>query len=259
MLRGDRKNTDHFSQLASDTRTFLNSTWWDAEHSEYYACADLQHRLMPGSMTASALYFSAVDKAHVPPSREAVLRRIRLHPMNIEGQSHLPEVLYRYGEQGAAYEQLLDLYKPGKPRREYPEVSFAVIAAIVNGLMGVEVDPTRVQPDVEWNTDMDCVVMTLPRLTARTQTAELQHLPVRANDISIHHEGVRKTRLTNITGPALTWDACFSGSDVHLWVDGQLTSARVSRSYGPEANMSCVSTKVAPGGVVTVERRNPPR
>ena len=134
-----------------------------------------------------------------------------------------------------------------------------MIGAIVNGLMGVEVDCTRVQPDVEWNTSMNGVVMTLPRLTARTRTAELQHLPVRANDISVHHEGVRKTILTNITGPALRWDACFPGSDAQLWVDGRPAAARVTRSYGPEAHMSCASTKVAPGRVVTVERRKLPR
>ena len=256
MLRGERKIAGRFLQRAADTRKFLNSTWWDAEHGEYYAYADLQHRLIPGSMIASVLYFGAVDKARLPPSRDALLRRIRTHPMNVEGQSHLPEVLYRYGQHEAAYEQLLDLSRPGKPRREYPVVAFAVVGAIVNGLMGIEVDRTRVQPEVEWKTDMDGVVMTLPRLTAHTSAADLQNLLVRGNNISVRHEGVRKTTLSNITGPVLTWDACFPGSDARLWVDGRPASARVTSSYGPEANMSCVSTKVAPGNVVTVERRN---
>ena len=59
------------------------------------------------------------------------------------------------------------------------------------GLMGVSVDP--VMPGREGDLleyFANQFVMTLPQLTPRTAWAELRHLPVRANDVSVRHEGV---------------------------------------------------------------------
>ena len=253
-LRGKAREASQLLQQAANARSLLNTAWWDEARNEYYSYVDLRHKLIPGAITPFILYFGAASESRIPFAREALLRRISERPINVEGQSHLPEILYRYGRHEAAYEQLLDLSSPGKPRREYPEVSYAVIGAMVNGLMGIEVDPTRVQPGAAWNQGMDGVVMTFPRLTSRTAVAELEHLPVRGNDISVRHEGTGKTKLTNIIGPALAWEACFPGSAGRLVMNGRRVRARVLGSYGPEGSMSCATTQVAAGVSVTVEQ-----
>ena len=44
--------------------------------------------------------------------------------------------------------------------------------------------------------------MTIPQLTAATPWAELAHQPVRANDITVRHDGLTSTAFTNNRGPA---------------------------------------------------------
>jgi len=150
----------------------------------------------------------------------------------IEGQSHSPEVLYRQGKAEAAYDQILDLTSEGKNRREYPEVSYAVVGAIATGLMGLDVDGT---------------VQTLPRLTAATEWVELDHVPVRANELNVRHDGVVKTTFTNSKGPSLRWRACFSGSYNALLVDGKTAAAR------PAQTISCTTVDVGSGDTRIVQ------
>ncbi|MCK7532112.1 MAG: hypothetical protein MZV63_14305 [Marinilabiliales bacterium] len=71
------------------------------------------------------LYFGFVPAG---PRRDSTLRRIvDAKPEGIEIESYLPEILYRYGQDEAAYARILALTDPAKERREYPEVPFAVV------------------------------------------------------------------------------------------------------------------------------------
>ena len=147
----------------------------------------------------------------------------------------------------------MDLSRADRARREYPEVSFSVVGAIVTGLMGVSVDPvmpTREGELLEYFADQ--VVVTLPQLTSRTAWAELRHLPVRANDVSVRHDGVTATVVTNHGGPALVWRAALPGRFDELVVNG----ARVKASrlvLPPGRDVSYARVVVAPGTSARVE------
>jgi hypothetical protein len=91
----------------------------------------------------------------------------------------------------------------GRNRREYPEVSYAVIGAIVTGLMGLDLKAAGPEKALADSMYVDGTIQTLPKLTSATQWAELDHVPVRANELQIRHNGTAKTTVANSKGPSL--------------------------------------------------------
>ena len=246
MLKG--RDAKEYRDLAERTRAFLNRDWWDASSGTFYAFALPGGRFAPGGVDVSVLYFGAAGAAHEQSALDVILRRFERQPAGIEMQSHLPEILYRYGRADAAYGQILDLSRPDKKRREYPEVSFAVIGAIVNGALGIEPDVTRIVRDAEWTPAFDGVLTTLSRLTGRTSWAELIDVPFRGNRINVRHEGTSATVLTNASGPPLRWRACFAAGN--LRVQGA-TATRSLTAAGFSGQLSCAEVTVPAGRSVT--------
>ena len=97
-------------------------------------------------------------------------------PEGIEIESYLPEIFYRYGEDEAAYREILALSDPAKKRREYPEVPFALVGAVATGLMGIE-------PDARARTVIDAVAADggygLGRASQRPRLRRRRHGPPR--------------------------------------------------------------------------------
>jgi hypothetical protein len=222
-LKGNRDESNKFAQLSDELRAFLNTTWWDESTGSYYSFLNQEHKLVPGRIGTWALYFRAASEQRIPAIVKSMLGRIQSTEMNVEGQSHLPEILYRYGRPEEAYAQILDLTRKGKPRREYPEVSYAVIGAMVTGLMGVDVAE-------------DGTLTTLPRLTSKTGWVEMRNLPVRANTLAVRHDGLTQTTIENLSGPSIRWSACFPGSPCRqatIAAGAKMTlSARPPRTHG---------------------------
>lgn len=227
-LKGDQKEAEEFFTRARDVKSLVNKEWWDNTAHKYYTRVNLDHRLDGHGPALALLYYGVAEDG---PKSTAIVDALP-KSAGIEGQSHLPEVLYRQGKAEAAYDQILDLTSEGKNRREYPEVSYAVVGAIATGLMGLEVDGA---------------VMTLPRLTAATEWAELDHVPVRANELNIRHDGVAKTTFTNSKGPSLRWRACFPGSYSALLVDHETVAARRGQK------ISCTTIDVGSGDTRVVQ------
>ena len=234
-LRGEAEEAKQFSARAKSMKSLVNGAWWDKSAGSYYSRVNLEHRLDGHGLNAALLYYGITeDGVKSASALEALLKTISDgKPIGIEGQSHFPEILYRAGKAEAAYGQILDLTREGKHRREYPEVSYAVIGAIATGLVGL---------------DAQSVVRTLPRLTAATRWVELDHVPVRANDLSIRHDGLTKTAVTNNNGPSVMWRACFPGSYRVLLVQGSAI-----RTRNDPNNVSCTTVDVGPGATKIVQ------
>ena len=80
--------------------------------------------------TSSGTASSRSTSASSRPARGATSRSgasSTRSPRASRSRSYLPEILYRYGEDEAAYARILALTDPAKERREYPEVPFAVV------------------------------------------------------------------------------------------------------------------------------------
>jgi hypothetical protein len=248
-LRGERTRIAALRERAAALSLIYETEWWSGERGRY---AD--GRTQGGGLVFQDLIWNGVFPLYfgfIPPGprREATLRRMRDgRPENIEIQSYLPEIFYRYGEDGAAYRELLDLSDPAKKRRDYPEVSFAVVGAVATGLMGIE-------PDARTGT-----VATRSRLTEETAWAALARVPVFDAAISVRHDGRRKTTLTVLSGGNIEWKAVFAGEWNEIVVDGVARKAETGRDEAGRP-VSWVSLEVSLGrsAVVEVPSSFPPR
>ena len=144
--RGDNAAARTWLARAAEVKAFVNRTWWDDQSNGFYAHLAADYRLArrgADSWNIAELYWPVADDgAHLRAALARLVDQIRRSPSApIEEQSHHPEVLYRYGVADLAYSQIMDLSRPDRGRREYPEVPYAIVGAVVTGLMGVSVDP----------------------------------------------------------------------------------------------------------------------
>jgi hypothetical protein len=169
----------------------------------------------------------------------------------VEAKSHYADILYRYGQPEAAYAQIMDLTRDGRERREYPEVSYSVIGALVSGLMGIRVEPTLPIEDIVIAHPFSTVVETLPQLTATTDWVELRNLPLQDSVISVRHQGNRETVLTNHGKTAMNWKASFAGQFEILLINGKPVKSHISSKYFGRAITGTTLT-VIPGQSIQV-------
>jgi hypothetical protein len=251
-LRRDEAEAETFLAQARELKLFLNRVWWDNKAQKYYSRLNLDHQLEGHGRSLSVLYYGAAENGSKSDAvLNEVIRSIKdKASVGIEEQSHFPEVLYRYGKTEAAYSQILDLTREGKNRREYPEVSYAVIGAIATGLMGIGLEAAEPEKVLTDSLYVDKVVATTPRLSTATAWAELHYVPLRANELKVRHDGLTKTMLENARGPSLRWRACFPGSFSTLTVDG--TAVQANSYTGASQKVSCATLDVGPGDRRTV-------
>ena len=199
-----------------------------------------------GSGDAMVLYFGAAkDPAHIRAALSYIESPEYLNSIGIEEESYLAQTFYRYGEDTAAYERIMDLTRPDKGRREYPEVSYSVIAAIVTGTMGLEV--------VEGSSPERPLLHSLSRLPKNSDSATITGVRIRENVVDLEHSGNQRSTLTNRSGTTLHWQAAFPGKIPFLMVNGHSVRAKLS-SDAIGAPVSWVTTDVAPGASAVVSQ-----
>ena len=70
-------------------------------------------------------------------------------------------------------------------------------------------------------------------------------LPVRANEVTVRHEGGRRTVFANQSGPALIWHAAFPRPDENLLVHGRGMRANEKAALGRTISWVRVTVGVA--------------
>lgn len=226
-IRGDASTAMLYQDLAAEVKSLINTKWWNSAQGDFYGFLDNRHRFF-GQAGADLLYWDAVDAGPKTKSAvDALLKTMRGESdKDVERESHYAEILYRYGEFDAAYGEILDLSRPGRQRREYPEVSYSVIGAIVNGLMGINVEPSVPIEQLASGRRFETVVHTISQLSPSTTWAEVRNVPVGSDSIDVRHIGQRETILRNHGDSTINWDASFAGTFATLIVDGSQRSAR---------------------------------
>jgi hypothetical protein len=242
-----------YDQAAVALQRLIETRAWDSEKHHFYGLGSDQ--VFFGSGDAFVLYFSATnDPEKIQGALAAIEERLKVSTPGIEEQSYLPEILYRYGAQEDAYAQILDLSRPDRERREYPEVSYAIIGAIVTGMMGVDV-ASPLESKVRDASDNTTVVSTVPRLSDKTGWVELDHLPVRKNVINVRHDGSTSSTLTNVSGPALLWEPSFYGRSSFLTVNGKKVAASPATDRQGRS-MTTARILIAPNTQMVVKMTN---
>jgi len=149
-----------------------------------------------GSGDTLVLYFGAIqDPNHVQGALDYVSNPSYWRQINVEEESYIPEVLFRYGRPNAAYQVLFDLASPHKSRREYPEVSYAIVAAIICGAMGIE--PAHTGESFDY-TDTAAAASTRGRLICLVVKDQEQHLGY------LERRGHPNAYLVNREGPTFS-------------------------------------------------------
>lgn len=208
---------------AGRIRETFNRQWWDGAARHFYS-AKLQDGSYSTRRFAEAAIFPVYleplpsEGAHLEGALRSLVEESRDAGVNVEALSYMPETLYRWGLDEDGYRALVRLLDPALPRREYPEVSFAAAGAIAAGLMGI-------QPDAPHRT-----IATLPHLRSPADWAALRHLPVFENEITVRHQGVRESSLTNEHGATVHWKAGFPGAIQRISVDGVTQVPRAEKN-----------------------------
>jgi hypothetical protein len=212
--RGLKDEAGSWRVRASELRAKHAEGWWSEERGRF---ADFI--FVGGRPGFEDIFWNGVFPLYfgfIPPGRhrDVTLRRLRGgEAEGIEVESYLPEIFYAYGEEEAAYSEILKLSDPAKKRREYPEVPYALVGAVTTGLMGIK-------PDARTRT-----VETRSGLSAATERAELRHVPVFEGQIDVRHGGRRISRCSVRSGGAIVWKAILEGDWEELKVNGDLRRA----------------------------------
>jgi hypothetical protein len=194
------------------------------------------------------LYFGATkDPDHIRAALSHIESTEYLKSIGIEEESYLAQTLYRYGEKDAAYAVMMDITRPDKDRRDYPEGSFSVIGAIVTGMMGMEV----VADD-----NGEPVLHSISRLRSGSDSARLSGVRVRDNLVDLEHVGDRRSTLTNRSKKPINWQAAFPGRVPILIVSGHPVRSTTT-SDASLAPVSWIVTKVPSRATVSVWRPLP--
>ncbi len=212
-LRGETGKIDEFDGKLQAVRNLIVDKFWNESKNRFYDLLLTDGKYVSGGSMVTYLLYNDVVESNEKNIKTATWL-LENSDINIEMRSYLPEIFYRYGLFEAAYNEIQQLCSPETKRREYPEVSFAVVGAYVTGLMGME-------PSVEQGK-----VSTLSRLTSKTEWAEIEYLPCHNNIINIKHEGMNKSILTNRSGEKMKWIAGFYGDSEYLVVDGKQEKTR---------------------------------
>lgn len=242
-MSGSPESAGRLRDRAAKLKRILNKDWWNTSAKRFYA-----GRLQDGGYSSRAfpeaaifpLYFESLPSN--AERREGALRALvevsRNAVINVEALSYMPEVLFRWGLDDDGRRVLLRLLDPSLPRREYPEVSFAAVGAIVAGLMGIAPEADR-------------TVATLAHLTPETEWATVRRVPVFQNEIGIRHRGSGESSLTNERGGVIHWKAVFRGRASTVKVNGVRRTPRTGEDLRGQV-VHYVLVDVRPGETVTV-------
>ena len=207
-----------FTQRARMLRDQFHKGWWHAPSGRYSAVMLSDGSLLPPSdagedLGVLLLYYGLVTD---PDRRQAQLQRLQTcDSAFVEYLTYLPEIFFAHDRPEVAYRYLLRLTDPRLPRREYPEVAFSVLGAMVTGLMGVTPQAERM------------CLQTQARLPQAVTVAEVCHLPVFGGEVDLQHDGDGHSTLTNRTGDPLRWRALVAGDTARVQVNGRAAQAEL--------------------------------
>lgn len=157
--------------------------------------------------------------------------------LNVKNLSYLPLQYYRQGYTDEAYALIRHLANPSTQRREYPEVSYGLIEAVVQGLMGV---------------DADARTRTISTIYRGAGSASLTNFPVLNTTLTLTHSGAARSTIRNTGRRSFQWKACFAGNYSQAF-SGQHMSKKLKKEVTPQGQViSYLELAVAPGEETTI-------
>ena len=211
-VQGRDSETATIFEHARRIGELFNRVWWDSTANSYYSAL-----LTDGTFkSAPSRYVLMSGIAETIQRQRSTLNGLLAQQdLNVESQSYLPTIFYKEDEDQRAYDEMMDLSAPDKERREYPEVSYAIVEAVMEGMLGIGSDAVTRS------------IYTLPRLTAVTPWVKVERVPMFEGYINLTHYGNSQTMLENQTDSTITWVARFPSGVESLAVNGFSRTSRV--------------------------------
>jgi hypothetical protein len=215
-----RTDTDQAAILerkAQALKDTFNRQWWNNSAQQFYAARLADGSLYPDYISESNIYTLLFRLTEPGDKTESALNQMEAHtPGNTQMRSYLPQVLFAYGRDSAAYKSLLNVSQAESLRQSKdsfePELAFATIASIVNGLMGISADMPR------------HLVTTRSHLPPELEWARVKTVSLGPNKIAVHHD-TEGTDMTNQTGPPMRWKIKFplpvGRRSIQIFLDNQ--------------------------------------
>ncbi len=245
-LNGNLNESEAYHQKALKTQEFLDTFWWDPEKLEYrsiyYSDGSFDY-FWVGEQQAFLhylIYFDAIadegKKMKIVNDYEENFDRLI-----VELKSYLPIIFYENGKSEIADRMIVDLCSTENLRRDYPENSFTVIEHITRGLMGIDVDASSNRFSTE------------PRLAKEADWAELKHVPLLSNKVSVKHLGRSMTMAKNESGDSVHWTAKIPGVHSFLFLDGQKTDCSIGGADQHTYSYLTLTLKAGESATVSID------
>ncbi len=243
------KLASEYLAKAQALRDRYNTEWWDPIQNRHYSLMLPDRSFYRGYVAEANIFALLFGLTEEGVKTEAALDSLeRNRPPLDQNLSYFPEVLFQYGRNESAYQHLLELTDSNFKSRGMPEIVFAVVGATATGLLGIS-------PDAPHTT-----LKTMPALPRAVDWVKLAHLLVLQNEVSVQHQGVTETTVTNERGPAFKWEAEFPAGALdpspRILVDDVPLAARVGQGVNHRAFVY-VSVEVKPGQARTARYMAP--
>ena len=215
-LTGRGREAEKYLAMQKDVKKSYLEKWYDKKNRRFYGAIQSNGKFYPGYYKEGnflPIYFGILDGEEC---LEDALQQLKEHGAdNVEGAAYLPQIYYDHGEEALGYQALCYLCNPELDRREYPEVSFAVLGSITNQVMGITVNEQR-------------EIVTCPKLPNDNSWAEILYVPAAGVHVDVKHDGnVKTTIMKHADDPeknerrTLSWKAAFTGIFSYALINGQ--------------------------------------
>lgn len=141
MCKLTNQQADDYIKTADMLALQLQNEWWDRKNKRFFS-AKLKNNKYISSLGSPhlLLYFDVINDIEKKNILLDDVHNSSLKSVIVELMSHYPEIYFKNSQNDRAMYWLHQLINPSLERREYPEVSFSVVGAYVEGLMGIEYD-----------------------------------------------------------------------------------------------------------------------
>ena len=240
-LRNEPDSAVKYIELSEIIRKEYEQNWWNKSSGSFYS-----YKTDDGNFGGQLINFLISTILHFDLVRdvekiERSLVQLEQGGGNVEENSYIPMVLYKFNKVETAYSKLLQMADPSVERRIYPEVSYVFVGTVAEGLMGVE-------PNAPENR-----FQTTPKLPKGLEWVEVKNIPWKAGYVTVKHTGLESTTVTSGTKQPFTWRAEFPGDQKELWVDNKKVKATISRTFNGETQVY-TDVKVEPGKRYTISK-----
>ncbi len=147
-IQGNTSESIRMEEKSLELQELFHRDWWSEQNAMFYSAilqdgtksiVDIDNiDITSSELTPMPLYYNVVKD---PQRRHRFIHLLHeCKTLNVETLSILPELFYKHGEPVLGFNTLIQLMDPSLKRRDYPEVSFSVVGAVITGLIGLSAD-----------------------------------------------------------------------------------------------------------------------